>query len=111
MVGRKPEEEIDCSKSPTGDWKKDMATLADRLAYGGIGLKNINYILQPPKGGPYDKVDWQFNGMILDEWPVWFMNYEYGYVETWVEPQRFTDYLGNLASREGKGDDIVWAYV
>jgi len=35
MVGRKPEpEKIDCNKSPTGDWKKDMVALAEKFTYG-----------------------------------------------------------------------------
>lgn len=33
MVGRKPDE-VDCYKSPTGDWKKDMAALADKFNWG-----------------------------------------------------------------------------
>jgi len=111
MVGREVPDVIDCYKSPSGDWKQDMKTLADRLNWGGIGLKTINFIVQPPKDGPWDKVDWMFNMMVVDEWGDYFKDPMYGYVNTWVEPKQFTDYLGGLASREGKGDDILWAYT
>merc|ERR1712156_322138 len=59
----------ECSKSPSGDYKKDIKALADKYTWGWIGIRDVPHITQF-KGDKntdwskvdWSKIDWQFNG-------------------------------------------------
>ena len=65
---KKKPEGLDCSKSPTGDYKADIKALADKFTWGWIGVKDLPYITQF-KGDKntdwskvdWSKIDWEFN--------------------------------------------------
>ena len=60
---------IDCSVSPSGDYKKDINDLAQKFTWGRIGIKDLPYITQF-RGGPdtdwasidWNAIDYEFNG-------------------------------------------------
>ena len=62
-------EGIDCSVSPSGDYKKDINDLAQKFTWGWIGVKDLPYITQF-RGGPdtdwasidWNAIDYEFNG-------------------------------------------------
>ena len=87
---------IDCSVSPSGDYKKDMNDIAQKFTYGWIKVRHLPFITQF-RGGPdtdwasvdWNAIDYEFNGAIEQEWGNYFRNPEYGYVEYSVEVDRF----------------------
>ena len=114
----KKDEGLDCSKSPTGDFKADIKALADKFTWGWISISDVPYITQF-KGDEntdwnkvdWNAIDWEFNQKVEMAWADNFYNQQYDYVEYSVDADRFAGYLQDLASQMGRGDDQIWWLV